>query len=531
MRFDIEHLPTTLYLADQVRELDRIAIHEYGIAGFELMSKAARFAFHAMIRHWPKTENIIVLCGAGNNAGDGYVLASIAKKKGLGIRCIAFSDTAKLSGDAQTAFQECLRTETEITPYDVLGPIGFSEMLHSLPKDSVLVDALFGTGLCRAVEGDYLNAIQQINERKACACVAKCPSFNILAIDIPSGLDANTGQVLGECLKADLTATFIGNKLGLMTGKGPHYCGTIVFDDLGVPDNVFSELSAEASCPHLEELIHMLGPRASDSHKGKQGRAQLIGGNHGFTGAILIASQACARLGAGLTSVITQAEHCNSVVLHQPEVMAHHSAAASSKELFKLSDVIGIGPGLGQDLWAYQLLEQSLKQGCYKVLDADALNLLAQHKDLQKLLDDRVILTPHPGEAARLLETSTAEIEKDRLHSIKQLQEKFSCHIVLKGSGTLIAHPEEAAKQNIALCRYGNPGMASGGMGDSLTGMLCAIIAQGLSAEKQMPLASAIELAVCLHSAAADMEADQKGERGLLASDIAETARRLLNHL
>jgi NAD(P)H-hydrate epimerase len=531
MRFDIEHLPTTLYLADQVRELDRIAIHEYGIAGFELMSKAARFAFHAMIRYWPKTENILVLCGAGNNAGDGYVLASIAKKKGLNIRCITFSDPEKLSGDAKTAFLECLRTETEITSYQQLGPAGFVEILHSLPKDSVLVDALFGTGLCRAIEGDYLNAIQQVNERKACACVAKCPLFNILAIDIPSGLNANTGQILGDCLKADLTATFIGNKLGLMTGKGQHYCGTIVFDDLGVPDSVYSQLDAEAACPHLEELIHFLGPRASDSHKGKQGRALLVGGNHGFSGAILIGSQSCARLGAGLTSVITQPEHCSSVVLHQPEVMAHHSAVESASDLFKLSDVIGIGPGLGQDLWAYQLLEQTLKQRCYKVLDADALNLLAKHRELQELLDDSVVLTPHPGEAARLLETSTGAIEQDRLRSLKQLHEKFSCHIVLKGSGTLIMHPKDAAKQTISVSRYGNPGMASGGMGDSLTGMLCAIIAQGLSAEKQMSFANAIELAVCLHSAAADKEAEKKGERGLLASDLAETARRLLNHL
>lgn len=534
MRFDIEHIPNTLYLADQVRELDRIAIQEYGIAGFELMSKAARFAFHATIRHWPKTENILVVCGAGNNAGDGYVFASIAKKKGLTVQVVALSDPANLNGDAQTAYEECVRTQTPVSLYEELSKDSFSLMLNALPKNSVIVDAIFGTGLCRPVNGHHLAVIDKINARKAEVLDANSQGnsdIKVLAIDIPSGLDANTGQVLGACVIADMTATFIGNKLGLMTGKGRHYSGVLVLDALEVPAEVFNRVKTTAFCPHLSKLISTLGPRTAHSHKGKQGRALLVGGNTGFAGAILLASQACARLGTGLTSVITQAEHCAGVVLNQPEVMAHNATSPSVPDLLSFADVIGIGPGLGQDAWAYQLLEKALQQSCFKVLDADALNLLAKHPELTALLDNKTVLTPHPGEAARLLETSTNEIEQDRLFSARKLQEKFGCHIILKGSGTLIAHPESSDYHEISVSRYGNPGMASGGMGDTLTGMLCAIIAQGNSANSPMPVGLAIELAACLHSAAADVEAKQHGERGLLASDIPHTARRLLNRL
>ena len=533
MRFDIEHIPNTLYLADHVRELDRIAIQEYGIAGFELMSKAARFSFHAMIRHWPKTENILVLCGAGNNAGDGYVLASIAQKKGLSVQVVALSEPTNLNGDAQTAYTECVRTQTKVSLFEALTQDGFSEMLNALPKNSVIVDAMFGTGLSRPVSGDYLAAIETINARAQALDTDATANagVKVLAIDIPSGLDANTGQVLGACVIADMTATFIANKMGLMTGKGRHYAGVLVFDDLDVPAAVFKKVKATAYCPHLGKLISTLGPRTAHSHKGKQGRALLIGGNTGLAGAILLASQACARLGTGLTSVITQAEHCTGVVLNQPEVMAHDATSPSAPDLMSLANVIGIGPGLGQDAWAYQLLEKSLQQNCFKVLDADALNLLAKHPELRTLLNDKTVLTPHPGEAARLLKTSADEIEQDRLSSVLKLQETFGCHIILKGSGTLIAHPDSPDYHETSVSRYGNPGMASGGMGDTLTGMLCAVIAQGSNANTPIPIGRAIELAVCLHSAAADVEAQQHGERGLLASDIPNTARRLLNNL
>ncbi len=534
MRFDIEHIPNTLYLADQVRELDRVAIQEYGIAGFELMSKAARFAFHAMIRHWPKTVNLVVLCGAGNNAGDGYVLASIAKKKGLSVQVVALSDPANLKGDAQTAYTECVRTQTTVSLYEGLTNDDFSKTLNALPQNSVIVDAIFGTGLCRLISGHQLTVIDKINAKKAKVLDADAPfnsDIKVLAIDIPSGLDANTGQVLGACIKADLTATFIGNKLGLMTGKGRHYSGIIAFDDLDVPAAVFKKVAATAYCPQLGKLISTLGSRPAYSHKGKQGRALLIGGNTGFAGAMLLASQSCARLGAGLTSVITQAEHCVSVVLNQPEVMAHSATSPDAPELFACADVIGIGPGLGQDAWAYQLLKKSLQQNCFKVLDADALNLLAKHAELRTLLNDKTVLTPHPGEAARLLKTSADEIEQDRLSSVLKLQETFGCHIILKGSGTLIAHPESSDYHEVAVSRYGNPGMASGGMGDTLTGILCAIIAQMANARTRKSTSRAIELAVCLHSAAADIEATHHGERGLLASDLPNTARTLLNNL
>jgi len=526
MNIGIEHLPQTLYSADQVRELDRIAIEEYGIPGFELMSKAARFAFHAMLKTWPDTTRLIVFCGAGNNAGDGYVVASLAADHGINVQCVALSPPEKLRGDALTAYQQSVKSGVETHAYNSEATSQLTEIISLQPNGRiVIVDALLGTGLDRDVSGSYRSAIEFIYHARTKL------KTKVLAIDIPSGLNANTGQPHGIAVEADLTTTFIGNKVGLMTGKGRHFCGVIAFDSLDIPDEITLKVSTECVAPRIQDQLAHLNKRPASAHKGTNGRVVLIGGNYGYAGAILIASQSCIRMGAGLTSVITRQEHCSSVVLNQPEVMAHASNSEHAKDLLANANVIGIGPGLGQDDWATTLLEQTLQQKAFKVLDADALNILANTDRLKTLTNENVLLTPHPGEAARLLNCSVAEVEHDRLSALRKLQSIYKCHVLLKGSGTLVASPELP----IALCRYGNAGMANGGMGDALTGMLCGLIVQTVftplsytSNTHHEDISYAIELTTNLHAKAADIQAQKFGQRGLLASDLYESVRDLL---
>lgn len=533
MNQSIDNLPNAVFLGDQTRELDRIAIQEYGIPGFELMSKAARFTFHAIIKKWPEAGHLIILCGAANNAGDGYFVASLAAKRGYKVDCIALTDPSKLKNDAALAVRSCNDTSVVITHFE---RDKVKKIIDSATpsKEFVLVDALLGTGLSREVKGNYLEVITLANK-------AHKSGLPVIAIDIPSGLDTNTGLTHGVAIEADITATFIGNKLGLMTGKGRHHCGEIVFSKLEIPDEVYRQVPPNIYSPTLSSQLSKLPSRAAFSYKGNNGRALLLGGTYGFAGAVLIAAQACARVGSGLTSVITQPEHCLALIQTQPEVMAHTDTSPFAEDLFTQANVIAIGPGLGQDIWAYSLLEKALTTDSFLILDADALNLIAKHETLSKHIGRRTLLTPHPGEAARLLNCSVKEIESDRLASVHALQQRFGCHVLLKGSGTLVAHPsllistrqneQPQEPPNVMLCRYGNPGMASGGMGDALTGILAGLIAQFHHSvdDDQPTIHEVIELAVNLHAAAADQQAFKKGMRGCLASDLHLSARALLN--
>ncbi|MCH2159890.1 MAG: NAD(P)H-hydrate dehydratase [Oleiphilaceae bacterium] len=516
MKSPVETLPKTVFSAEQTRELDRIAIQEYGIPGFELMRRAANFSLEQLLATWPNTKMVIALCGKGNNAGDAYLVAMLAKLKGLEAQCIHFVAPNTLSGDAKSAYEQCHETEVHIAAYNY---DTFRILLEKQTSDCIIVDGLFGTGLNRDLDANYADAIELSNTVRR-----EKSNIHTISLDIPSGLSANTGRIFNACIEADLTTTFIANKIGLMTGVGRHYSGQIAFHDLNLIEGIFSEVPSSLHLPKITELLEVLPAREQHTHKGKQGRALLVGGNKGFGGAILIASQACARVGAGLTSVITHEDYLNSVILHQPEVMAHTYNPIESNTLFEMADVIAIGPGLGKDEWAERLLKRTLNENCFKVLDADALNILAENPILIESLDTNTLITPHPGEAARLLDCSTTDIEEDRIKAIKALRAKLNCHVTLKGSGTLITHPNTDL---ITVCRYGNPGMAAGGMGDALTGIAAALIAQ--TYQNQSSINDVIELAVCLHSHAADEEAAAHGERGLLASDLADRARHILN--
>ena len=492
----MSNLPTNLYRAAQCRELDRLAIEEFGISGNILMERAGEAAFNVLRDNWPEAKRIAVLCGIGNNGGDGYVIARLAHEQQLDITVMQVGDAARLQGDALAAMQR-------LEGVDV-SPVSYAE--QDLAQFDVVVDALLGTGLSGEVRNPFMLAINAINQ---CA-------KPVLAVDIPSGLNADTGMPCGLAVQADCTITFIGMKQGLLTGEAADYCGRIVFDDLKLPATVYERIEPAATRMAYAELKTLLPPRKRASHKGDYGHVLIVGGNYGMMGAARLAGEAALRTGAGLVSIATRKEHAATISSTRPELMSHGIESSEAlKELTARASVIAIGPGLGQDAWAQEMLAMAVARNLPLVIDADALNLLAQI-DIQR---QQWVLTPHPGEAARLLGDSTQDISRDRFAALSRLAEKYTATVVLKGAGTLV----QSSKDVPAVCGGGNPAMASGGMGDVLTGIIAGLIAQGLE------LTKATQFAVCLHRKAADLAIRGIGERGLLASDLMPSIRRLAN--
>lgn len=490
-------LPQQLYTAEHVRQLDRIAIDELKIPGYDLMQRAASFSYGCLKQHWPEARSILVICGGGNNAGDGYVLARYAVDEGKQVQVGWLLDPETLTGDAKTAYQDLLAAGCQPAPFDAF-------MLNAA---DVVVDALFGTGLDRDIEGKFADAVDAINDSM----------LPVLAIDIPSGLHANSGRVMGTAVKSDVTPSFIGLKQGMFTNNGEEFSGKVMFNDLEVPDEVYQRLgSHDVSRLVLAQQLHLLPPRQRNAHKGHFGHVLIIGGDRGYLGAAQMAAEAAARVGAGLVSVATHSAHAGLLSVMRPEIMTHGvESVIDLMPLLKRASVIAIGPGLGQSEWAQSLLARVLETDLPLVIDADGLNLLAQ----DQACSSRWVLTPHPGEAARLLGTNTKTVQADRYAAARQLHEKFKGPVVLKGNGSIIADRDG----QLFVCDAGNPGMASGGMGDVLTGIIAGLLAQRLDID------AATKLGVSLHAAAADAAAGLEGERGLLAKDLFPHLRRLVN--
>jgi ADP-dependent NAD(P)H-hydrate dehydratase / NAD(P)H-hydrate epimerase len=485
-----------LYRAEQVRELDRRTIAG-GIEGFALMQRAATAAWQSLKSRWPGVRRISVLCGGGNNGGDGHVLAALAAVAGVQVQRIALKPPEALEGDAALAAEMAAAAGVPLEPWRK--GIAFS--------GEVVVDALLGTGLGGEVRGDFRDAIEAIN----------ASGLPVLAIDIPSGLAADTGAELGVAVRATRTVTFIGDKIGLHTGRAPALTGEVHFRALGVDARGHDDLQPVAELLDEKLLQAWLPPRARDAHKGAMGHVLVLGGAPGFGGAGLLASEAAARLGAGKVSLATAPEHVTACLSYRPEVMVHGlRGVAELGDLPAMADVLVVGPGLGKAAWGQGMLQAALAESKSLVVDADGLNLLASC--FGEVRREDWILTPHPGEAGRLLGCSAAEVEADRPAAARELQRRYGGVAVLKGAGTLVAGPE-----GMAVCPYGNPGMASGGMGDVLSGILGALLSQGLALE------TAARLGVMVHAMAGDMAARDKGERGLLAADLASYARVIVN--
>ena len=491
----MEELPHQLYRATQVRKLDQVAIEEFNIPGTKLTENAGKFAFHALRAKWPESEKLTIFCGIGNNGGDGYVVARLAKQAGLQTRIIQVGSVEKIKGDALSAYHAMLRSGVEVET--------FSSATRFSPD--VVVDGLLGTGLKGEVAGEWRAAIEAINQSNR----------PVLALDIPSGLHADTGQILGLAVHATLTVTFIGLKQGLFTADGAECCGEIRYSDLAVPPEVFSNIPSSAIRLDKYLFKDYLQPRSRVAHKGFFGHVLLVGGDSGMSGATRLAGEAAARVGAGLVSIATRTTHAEMLNNTRPELMCHGVEGGSDLgPLLKRATVVGIGPGLGQRPWARSLLSRVIDSQLPLVVDADGLNLLSQNP----VNRGNWILTPHPGEAARLLNCSTKEIQQDRFAAIRELQEQYGGVIVLKGSGTLVSSED----LSVGLCSAGNPGMASGGMGDVLSGVIAGLLAQKFS------LKQAACIGVTLHAVAADMAA-RSGERGILAGDLMEPLHYLVN--
>jgi len=495
-------LPAALYTAEQCRALDRTAIEQFGVPGFRLMQRAGHAAFVELLSHWPQIRRLTIACGAGNNGGDGLVMAGLARQQGIAVQVVVVQDdyTGRLQGEALAAWQWAQAVGVELTRWH-------PELELS---GEVLVDALLGTGLNGPVHGDCAKLIRQFNRS----------SRPVMAVDIPSGLCSDTGQVLGMAVKAELTLTFIGLKQGLLTHEGVDHCGELMFDGLMVPDEVYEEVSMNAFRTDRDDLATLLPPRRRSAHKGLFGHVMVIGGDYGMGGAALMAAEAAARSGAGLVSLATRPEHVVAALTRAPEVMtAGVNSGQDLEPLLARPDVLVVGPGLGQSAWADQLLQQALGSGLPLVLDADALNLLSGRLSAHAGKHDWV-LTPHPGEAARLLGCQASDVQADRFAAARELQAMLGGTIVLKGAGSLTFDGDM-----VHLCSAGNPGMACGGMGDVLSGIIGALRAQRLST------VDAARAGVFAHARAADLCAREQGERGLLATDLIARVRRVLSDL
>lgn len=488
-------LPHSLYRAQQIKDFEGLAAEQVGTTLYELMKRAGEACYLTFKSHFPEAKKVLVLTGCGNNGGDGYVFASIAKKAGLHVQLCQVGDASELTGDVAKAsniwcIEQGIIDDIEQADFEIA---------------DVVIDALLGTGLLGTVRAEYQRLIHKINQT----------GKPVLSVDIPSGLNSDTGAISEVSVNADATICFVALKQGLFTARSAEYCGKIYFSGLGIEKEFQALCQSTVSRVTYPDVSHYLQPRSRTSHKGFFGKTLVVGGNIGMPGAARLASEASLRCGSGLVKVLTRPENLLTILSGRPELMGEgvDLEKFDSSVIRDWATVLTIGPGLGTDQWAKTLLDYVLASELPTVVDADALNLLVDKPTWK----DNWILTPHPGEAATLLGCSISQIEKDRFSAVRNLQRSFGGVVILKGPGTLICDGKQVYVKNV-----GNPGMASGGMGDVLSGIIAGLLAQGLD------LLQASILGVSIHGLAADAAAESD-ERGLLASDLFPYIRKLVN--
>lgn len=489
------NLPVEIYSVKSIRQIDRTAICDAGIDGYTLMTRAAVAALDHARHQFPDARRWQVICGAGNNGGDGYVFARLAAQHGIQVSVLSAAPPSVLRGDAETAWQDC-----------VAAGVTVADFAGSIDTDiDLVIDALLGSGISREVDGRFGTVIDAVNRH--CAAV--------LSIDLPSGLHGDTGQVMGHAIEADSTMTFVGLKAGLFLESGPDHCGFIGYSNLDIPATCFATQRARFRRISTRVIRTNLVPRKRAAHKGDFGHVLVVGGGPGMPGAVQLCAEAALRCGAGLVSVATHPRHSAMIPVRRPELMCHGvDDARGINHLLGRATVVALGPGLGQCAWAKDMYRCVLDSALPVVVDADGLNLLSRDKRCR----DDWILTPHAGEAGRLLGVSSAEVQGDRHASLRRLQEAFGATIVLKGADSLVSSEDGVDWLSVA----GNPGMAAPGMGDVLTGVIAALRAQGISREM-----SAVA-GVRIHAGAGDSAAE-RGQRGLLAADLLQELRFWVN--
>jgi NAD(P)H-hydrate epimerase len=502
-----------LYTCAEISKFEQQVIREHKVPAIRLMRRAATAAFELLRERYPDARKLIVFCGSGNNGGDGWVLAALAARADFKVMVVTLAEPTSLRSEAAKAYVFAQEQQVEwLRASDLDQRVHVSESAESAESPDVLVDAMLGSGLKRELSGDYRLVVEWINN-------AGVP---VLSLDIPSGLNADTGRVMGACaVQADATISFVGQKRGMLTALGPEYSGMRYCDELEL-----DQALSEAPPPQCEILRpRPLCARPASAHKGDHGHVVVVGGNTGTLGAGLMAATAALRVGAGLVTLATPDADTSAVSLMRPEIMTQQPRSAPELgSLLERATAMVVGPGFGQDAWAKQMLYAVSLSKLPVVLDAEALRLLARQPKM-RMHSDFLLLTPHPGEAADLLEISTKEVQDDRFAAAEMMRARYGAKIVLKGSGTILCMRED----HFVLCDRGNAGMGSGGMGDVLSGVIGGLLTQGdIYADAQHAQEQRVGLAVYLHSQAADDVAGHIGERGMLAGDLCERFPELL---
>ena len=504
--------------AAEMRQIDQDTIEGIGIPGIVLMETAGSAIVRAIERYYPTCKRIGILAGKGNNGGDGIVIARQLAHIGHDVHLFLVSPSDSFTGEAAVNLQIAQNLELRIDEIltEAAPRMEKGVPLNHITSCELLVDAIFGTGLHGEVREPIATLINAINNLP----------IPILSVDLPSGLDANTGNLLGTCVRADRTVTIGLPKRGLLVHPGAEFAGKLEVIDIGFPEQVVDAQNIKVHWTTAAAASEWMPSRPSASHKGTYGRVLVIAGSTGMTGAAALASKAALRAGAGLVTLATP-KHLNSILegllpevmtLPLPETDAGSLAVSGISTILKFAEktksVLAIGPGLSQNpetvTLVHQLVRENQEQGLRMVIDADGLNALAQTTELISLLGKDGVLTPHPGEMARLTDTSVPILEADRISTAQQFANEHGVTLVFKGAPTVTGTPNG----DVWINSTGNPGMATGGMGDVLTGLIAGLMAQGVSSEK------AGALGVYVHGLAGDIVSERLGTHGLIASDV-----------
>ncbi|MEW6080152.1 MAG: NAD(P)H-hydrate dehydratase [Thermodesulfobacteriota bacterium] len=500
-----------LVSAEEMREMDRQTIDSYGLPGRVLMEVAGRGAVRWLLECFPEVleMKIAVLAGRGNNGGDGFVMARHLHHLGGRVTVFLLTEADRISGDA--AANLALARASEVPVIGLPDEAAFAAHRSALAHQELFIDAILGTGLQSEVKGFFKTVIDYLNGS----------GKPVFAVDIPSGLNADTGHPCGVCVRADATATFGFAKTGLVLYPGADFAGDLSVVDIGIPPFIADRVAPDKRLLTENMVSGYVMPRPSDTHKGITGHLLAAAGSCGKTGAAKMTALSALRAGAGLVTLAVPAGVHAMTAAGLTEVMTL-PAGKPDCQFFDQSclDLImtalegkfclALGPGIGTDPATADMVRELVRTAhCPQVIDADGLNCLAGHLDILKARSGRIVLTPHPGEMARLTGLTAREVQRDRITCARSLAEQFGVYVVLKGAGTVIAHPDG----KIYINRTGNPGMAAGGMGDVLTGLIAGFICQGYD------IGQAAHLGVYLHGAAADRLAEKRGP-GYLASEV-----------
>lgn len=501
-----------LVTANEMQKMDRSTIESFGLPGRILMENAGRGATQFFLEQFKDAENkkIGVIAGRGNNGGDGFVIARYLAQKGISVTVYLLSERQKVSGDAAANLE--LLPSLNVPVIEMPDAESFSAHETAMRHEAIWIDAILGTGLQSDVKGFFKDVIDFINQSNK-------PVF---AVDIPSGLNSDTGRPCGTCIRADATATFAFAKTGHFLLPGADYTGNLKIIDIGIPPYIADSVRPLQYLLTPDLIRTVFYPRPSDAHKGHTGHLLVIAGSPGKTGAATMTATSAMRAGAGLVTLGIPASLNPILEIHVTEAMTEPlpetkdgvlGEASFNRIMALLSDkkCLAIGPGIGINPETKTLVQRLLQESKKPmVIDADGLNCLIGCTEILKNFEKPIVLTPHPGEMSRLMGTTAADVQKDRIHCARDFAEKFNVHVVLKGARTVVAHPDG----KVFINPTGNPGMASGGMGDVLTGVIAGFIAQGHSPEL------AAHAGVYLHGAAADSLAKNKGPFGYLATDV-----------